>query len=43
MIAVLVERGPWGRAHARRPEASRADARIASLNELPAVLERLKR
>lgn len=38
---VFLRRGPWGELHARRPEASRADARIASLAELPAALEAL--
>lgn len=39
--AVFIARGPWGRLHAKRKEAARADARIASLAELPSVLARL--
>ncbi len=38
LLTVFLERGPWGRAHARLPECSRADARIMGLAELPAVL-----
>jgi HAD superfamily hydrolase (TIGR01549 family) len=38
MFAVFLERGPWGAIHARRPEASLANARIRSLAELPNVL-----
>jgi HAD superfamily hydrolase (TIGR01509 family) len=41
MRAVFLRRGPWGVAHARRPEVSRADARIDSLVELPALLDAL--
>ncbi len=41
MRGIFLCRGPWGVAHARRPEAARADARIDSLVELPAVLAAL--
>jgi FMN phosphatase YigB (HAD superfamily) len=41
MRGIFLRRGPWGTAHARRPEAARADARIESLLELPGVLEKL--
>lgn len=41
MRGIFLRRGPWGIVHARRPEAARADARIESLLELPAVLEKL--
>jgi hypothetical protein len=35
MLAVFLERGPWGRPHARWPEAALAHVRVKSLNELP--------
>jgi HAD superfamily hydrolase (TIGR01549 family) len=38
MVAVHIERGPWGRAHAKRPEIALAHLRIGSLTELPAAL-----
>jgi FMN phosphatase YigB (HAD superfamily) len=41
MRGVFLRRGPWGVVHARWPEVERADARIASLAELPAALDRL--
>jgi FMN phosphatase YigB (HAD superfamily) len=41
MISVLLERGPWGRAHAGRAEARLADLRIKSLVELPDALARV--
>jgi HAD superfamily hydrolase (TIGR01662 family) len=41
MAAIFIERGPWGRAHARRPEIVEAHAIITSLGELPQVLARL--
>ncbi len=41
MRAIFLRRGPWGVVHARRPEASRADARIETLDELPALLVEL--
>lgn len=39
MRAVFVRRGPWGEVHAARRESVVADATIATLAELPAVLE----
>jgi HAD superfamily hydrolase (TIGR01662 family) len=41
MIAVLVERGPWGTIHAGWPEASRARLRVRNLSDLPGALARL--
>ena len=41
MVTVLIRRGPWGRLHARRPDAAVADALIDGLEELPAVLRRM--
>ncbi len=41
MRGVFLRRGPWGVAHARRADVARADARIESLGELPALLEAL--
>lgn len=38
MVAAFLRRGPWGHVHARRPEASRADLRLDSLAELPALI-----
>jgi HAD superfamily hydrolase (TIGR01549 family) len=38
MAAVFLERGPWGRAHAKRPETSLAHVRVRSLAELVEVL-----
>jgi HAD superfamily hydrolase (TIGR01549 family) len=38
MTAVFLRRGPWGYVHAGWPEAARADLRIESLAELPALL-----
>lgn len=35
MRTALLERGPWGRMHARFPDASRADIRMKNLAELP--------
>ena len=40
MLGVFLRRGPWGYAHARRPEAARADVRVDSLAELPDALAR---
>jgi HAD superfamily hydrolase (TIGR01549 family) len=39
MFSVFLRRGPWGHVHAHWPEATLADARIDSLEELPGVLE----
>ena len=41
MVAIFIERGPWGRAHARRPEVVQANAIVASLGELPQALASL--
>ena len=41
MVAVFLERGPWGRLHARSDEVQLADVRIADLLELPAALATL--
>jgi HAD superfamily hydrolase (TIGR01549 family) len=38
MLAAFLERGPWGRAHAKWPEASLAHVRLHSLAELPGAL-----
>jgi HAD superfamily hydrolase (TIGR01549 family) len=38
MISVFLERGPWGRAHAKRIEARLADIWITNLAELPDAL-----
>jgi FMN phosphatase YigB (HAD superfamily) len=38
MVAVHIGRGPWGRLHAREPDAARATLRIDSLAELPGAL-----
>jgi HAD superfamily hydrolase (TIGR01549 family) len=35
MIAVLIQRGPWGYIHAAHPDVARADICIESLDELP--------
>ena len=43
MRGIFLRRGPWGIAHAKRPDAARADARIESLAELPQALEALNR
>ena len=40
MTSVFIRRGPWGFIHAGWPEAARADHRIDSLAELPALLGR---
>jgi FMN phosphatase YigB (HAD superfamily) len=34
MVAVFLERGPWGHLHAAHPDAARAHLRVASLEEL---------
>ena len=38
MVSVFLRRGPWGRIHARRPQAAQADIQIDTLAELPSVL-----
>jgi HAD superfamily hydrolase (TIGR01549 family) len=40
MTAVFVERGPFGRVHARRGDAAGADIFVKSLSELPDALSR---
>jgi HAD superfamily hydrolase (TIGR01549 family) len=40
MTAVFVERGPFGRVHARRGDAAGADIFVKSLSELPDALQR---
>lgn len=35
---ILIRRGPWGRLHARRPEAALAEARIDGLDEITDAL-----
>jgi HAD superfamily hydrolase (TIGR01662 family) len=35
MVAVLVQRGPWGYIHAADPDVARANLRVESLDELP--------
>jgi FMN phosphatase YigB (HAD superfamily) len=42
MLGVLVERGPWGRVHAKSPEATKADLVVTSLEGLPAILTSLR-
>ena len=37
----FLERGPWGRHHARLPEAGLADLRLKNLAELPGLLAQL--
>jgi HAD superfamily hydrolase (TIGR01549 family) len=39
MTAVFVERGPFGRVHARRGDAAKADIFLKSLTELPEALQ----
>lgn len=36
---ILVTTGPWGRAHAKWPQAQQADAIVDSLTEVPDVIE----
>jgi hypothetical protein len=42
MVSVFLRRGPWGFAHALRPEAGLADLRVDSLAELPEALAALE-
>jgi len=39
MVAVFLQRGPWGHAHARRPEVARAHLHLHGLDELPEALD----
>ncbi len=43
MVAVFLERGPWGRAHAQRGDAHLANIRLKQLLELPNALATLSR
>ncbi len=43
MVAVFLERGPWGRIHAKRDDIRLADIRIKDLLELPAALATFSR
>jgi HAD superfamily hydrolase (TIGR01549 family) len=38
MMAIFIERGPWGVIHASRPGCDRADAHVRSLAQLPSLL-----
>ena len=42
MIGVFIERGPWGRIHAKRGDAACADIRVNTLMEISLALERLE-
>ena len=42
MVGVFIERGPWGRVHAKRGDAARADVRVNRLTEISVALERLE-
>jgi HAD superfamily hydrolase (TIGR01509 family) len=42
MTTALLERGPWGRNHARLPGADLADIRVRSLAELPDAIRHLR-
>lgn len=39
LFAIFVERGPWGQAHAKRPEVAQANRVITSLDMLPATFD----
>src|SRR5579872_4011303 len=43
MVGVLLERGPWGRIHAKRDEVGLADIRLKELLELPNALATFSR
>lgn len=38
MHAIFLERGPWGRAHAKRPEVAQASCHLTDLAALPTLL-----
>jgi FMN phosphatase YigB (HAD superfamily) len=38
MVAIFIERGPWGRAHAQRPEIAQANGVLTGLDQLPQAL-----
>jgi len=40
MVTIFIERGPWGRIHARQGKASQAHICISALSELPESLTR---
>jgi HAD superfamily hydrolase (TIGR01549 family) len=42
MTAVFLERGPFGRVHARRGDATEADIHVKSLTELPEAFARFR-
>ena len=42
MTSIFLERGPFGRVHARRGDAAEADIHVKSLAELPEVFERFR-
>jgi len=42
MTSIFLERGPFGRVHARRGDATEADIHVKSLAELPEVFERFR-
>jgi FMN phosphatase YigB (HAD superfamily) len=42
MTTILLERGPWGRNHARRAEAALADIRVPTLAALPDAIRHLR-
>lgn len=43
MVAVFIERGPWGRVHAQRPEVAQAHLYVRSLAALPDAMSRFQR
>ena len=43
MVGVFIQRGPWGRIHAKRDEARLADIRLTELLELPNALATFSR
>lgn len=42
LTGVFIERGPWGRAHAKRGDAVRADIRVNTLMEISVALEQFQ-
>ena len=42
MTAIFIERGPWGKVHARRGDAAAADLRVKTLSELSAAIGQLQ-
>jgi HAD superfamily hydrolase (TIGR01549 family) len=41
MTTIFIERGPWGRAHAKRPEIAQASLVVTSLLQIPGALKAL--